>query len=592
MKLKTSFFNTTVLRKDVTRFAPLWGLYTVFMLMILMLLWAGENEPARFATNAASIMLGMGVANFVYGGLCALLLFGDLFQSKMAGSLHAMPLRREGWFLTHTVAGLLFCLVPNGIGAVLACMILRQYCYLAFLWLGLTLLQFLFFFSVGAFSTQCAGNKLGAIAVYGLFNLLAVLIAFLVETFYTPVLYGIETNWEAICRHSPVVDFSMSAYVDVRYNNIDGSAIFYGFLPENWRYLFVAAGVGLVLLGLSVLLYRRRHMESAGDFIAVKPVAPVFLIIYTLCIGAALYFFADQLGTDLEYLFLIIGFSIGIFTGFMLLEKKVNVFQWKKWLYLGLLTVGFFLTVTVAFLDPFGITRYVPKTAQIEKIHVSPYASIYYLEQEPMIFDDAADIETITGIHKDLIAERNTNDSDMCLRMRYYLKNGTTVDRKYYMPSDSQNAKVMKDLFTRFSCVTGFDTVEELLKQVTSVEFYSHTGDLPSISMQPTLSSRLIITDEFGNEIFEEDLIKFEPDDGWLQMPLNTQTLRGLLEAMEKDCKAGNMAQNWEYHQNENSLGSLNFSYRQGRYTVKYVDILLFTSCENTRAYLKSLANS
>ena len=37
MKLKTSFFNTSVLKKDITRFAPLWGLYTVFMLLVVFL---------------------------------------------------------------------------------------------------------------------------------------------------------------------------------------------------------------------------------------------------------------------------------------------------------------------------------------------------------------------------------------------------------------------------------------------------------------------------------------------------------------------------------------------------------------------------
>ena len=108
MKLKTSFFNPTVLRKDVTRFAPLWGLYTVFMLMVVFLLGLDENEPARFASIAPNITQAMGAVNCVYGGLCALLLFGDLFTSKMAGMLHAMPMRREGWFLTHFTAGMLF----------------------------------------------------------------------------------------------------------------------------------------------------------------------------------------------------------------------------------------------------------------------------------------------------------------------------------------------------------------------------------------------------------------------------------------------------------------------------------------------------
>ena len=40
MKSRTSFFNPTVLKKDITRFAPLWGLYTVFMLLAVFLIWA------------------------------------------------------------------------------------------------------------------------------------------------------------------------------------------------------------------------------------------------------------------------------------------------------------------------------------------------------------------------------------------------------------------------------------------------------------------------------------------------------------------------------------------------------------------------
>ena len=78
--------------------------------------------------------------------------------------------------MTHLTAGLLFCVGPNALGALIACVILQEYCYLAFLWLAIVLCQFLFFFGVGAFSAQCAGNRLGAVAVYGLFNFLAVLL--------------------------------------------------------------------------------------------------------------------------------------------------------------------------------------------------------------------------------------------------------------------------------------------------------------------------------------------------------------------------------------------------------------------------------
>ena len=149
MKLKTSFFNTSVLKKDITRFAPLWGLYTVFMLLFLFLVWGENAMPAQFAREADQIMMLMGVVNCGYAGLAALLLFGDLFKARLCYAVHALPLRREGWFLTHFAAGMLFCLAPNALGAVIAGAMLGQYAFLAYVWLGLMILQYLCFFGIG-----------------------------------------------------------------------------------------------------------------------------------------------------------------------------------------------------------------------------------------------------------------------------------------------------------------------------------------------------------------------------------------------------------------------------------------------------------
>lgn len=576
MKLRTSFFNTTVLRKDITRFAPVWGLYTLFMLIVLFFIWSDESEPARFAANAQYIMSGMGVVNFGYAGICALLLFGDLFSSKMTGMLHAMPLRREGWFLTHLCSGMLFCFVPNALGAVLASMILQEYCYLAFLWLGIMLLQFLFFFGTAAFSIQCAGNRLGAAAVYGLFNLVSVLVAFFVDTFYIPVLHGLETNWEAICTRSPVVGFSTFQYIAVEYDNMYGISRFEGFLPEQWRYLLVAASVGLGLIALSVLLYRRRQLESAGDFIAVKPVAPVFLALYALGVGGVLYFLADQLAPGAAYLFLILGFAIGLFTGCMLLEKRVNVFQMKKWIYLGTMILAFFLTVTVVRFDPIGITRYVPKTSQIESVQISPYASSYYLEHESLVLTDTAEIQNVQQIHKTLIQNRREKGS-VWLRLRYNLKNGGTVDRVYRIESEDPVTSTLKPYFSRFAFVTGFKTPEELLNRIELLEFYNHHEAYSSFWIN-------CIDQE---ELFSE---KYGQREGW---PLFSGTAgknyaRALIEAVYADCQAENMAQMWEFHPYGESVGNLTIAYRDG-FTVRYMDMTVYPDCENTINFLKSL---
>ena len=584
MKLKTSYFNQDVLKKDITRFAPAWGLYTVFMLMTLFLLWTDENDPARFAANAQYIMQSMGVVNFFYAGICALLLFGDLCKSRMCNALHAMPLRREGWFLTHLTAGLLFSLVPNALGAALSCVILQEYCYLAFLWLGIMMLQFLFFFGAGAFSIQCAGNLLGAAAVYGLFNLLAVLAAFLADTFYVPVLYGMETDWQSICRCAPVVGFTMSEFVAVDYDNMHAIARFEGFISRDWRYLLIAAGVGLVLLGASLLLYRRRQLESAGDFMAVKSVSPVFLVIYTLCVGAVFYFIADTLATDAEYVFLLIGFAIGFFTGWMLLEKKVNVFQSKKFLGFGILTLVFFLTITVTWLDPVGVTRYVPEVSQVSSVTISPYASDYYLENRGLTLTGEQEVQEILEIHSRMIESRYPDEGNLCVRLRYKLRGGATVSRTYYIDAESEIGKTLEKYFSRFSYVTGGERVDALVEKAQFMEFYSHTTDLPNMLLEWN-------RDQVDGEIIRE---KYGDSEEWRSFSgqEGKEIARGLLEAIYLDCQAGTMAQQWDFHYGQEAVGNLTICFAQDRYTTEYMDVVVFADSENTINYLKSLANS
>ena len=577
MKLKTSFFNTTVLKKDITRFAPLWGLYTVFTLLFLFLFFGDGRDPANIAADAPYIMMAMGIVNFIYAGLCAMVLFGDLFSSKMCNALHAMPMRREGWFLTHLSAGLIFCIGPNAVGAIIASMMLQQYCYLVFIWLAIMICQFLFFFGAGAFSAQCAGNRLGAVAIYFLLNFLAVLAAFFIYTFYAPVLYGVKINWKTICRCSPVVGFSMMEYVSVSYNSIHDRADFAGFIGSDWQYLFIALAVGLLLLAAAVMLYRRRQMESAGDFMAVKPASPIFLTLYTLCVGAVLYFIADALNTQLAYLFLVIGFAIGFFTGWMLLEKKVNIFKPKRFLGFGIFTLAFFLTITLTILDPIGITRYVPDEKQVESVTVSPYAADYYLENEGVTLSDPEAIAKILWVHSELVTNRT--DGALCIQLRYRLKDGRTVDRKYYLDADSACGIVLEQYLSDFRYVMRHEDPQQLADRIYSVEFYSYYEGLKNIAICTP-----------AEQAEQSNKYKYENEDWKVIDSRNIDYFRGLLTAIEADCETGLMAQNWEFHRGEESLGHLEIRYFSGSAT-KILDLTIFQYCENTYSYLKGLSD-
>lgn len=584
MKLKTSFFNPTVLKKDITRFAPVWGLYTVFTLLFVLLLWESESSAARFVNNAPELFLSMGLVNFFYAPIAAIFLFGDLFKSRMCNMLHALPLRREGWFLTHLTAGSLFCIVPNGVAALLTAALLQQYAWVAFLWLGLMVMQYLFFFGVAAFACLCAGNRLGALAVYGIVNFLAVLISWLTITFYEPLLYGIKLDFHAFAKYSPIVRFSNAKYLDFYYDNMYEKAIFGGFFPEDWRHLGICAGIGVVLLGLSLLIYRKRHLESAEDMIAFRPAAPVALTLYTLCVGAVLYFIANATAPALEYIFLAIGLGIGFFTGKMLLERRVKVFRGKTFLAFGLFAVVFALSLGIARLDPLGITRYVPEADQIACAKLSSSHYVYETNQPELTLTEAADIDRILSIHRDCTEETLAEDSTTIpLYIRYALKNGTVLERYYYVDADSDSAKYLQSYFSSAQAVFQGDNPEKVLADLRWIECYSYEKDHPCIAITKDPDDMDIdhYTEKYGEDL---GCIAYELEGDPAQDPV----LSGLFQAIIKDCAAGHMAQSWEFSRSRQTIASITLEYKKNSYK-GYLNINIFDDCENTIGYLKSL---
>ena len=110
MKLRTSFFNVAVLRKNLTRFAPVWVLYAVAE--VLGLLSLNLEKAEIVAEDLTQIMGPVAIFHGIYALVVAACLFGDLFDNRMCSGLHAMPMRREGWLLTNIASGLVFALIP------------------------------------------------------------------------------------------------------------------------------------------------------------------------------------------------------------------------------------------------------------------------------------------------------------------------------------------------------------------------------------------------------------------------------------------------------------------------------------------------
>lgn len=449
MKSRISFFDRATFKKDLTRFVPLWALYTVGMLLIMLTTVSGSpwSHPVRLLNGS---LAPLALVNLLYGALTAQLLFGDLFQSRLCNALHAMPMTRTARFGGHVCAGLLFALVPNLVVSLLMMPYLGAFWYTALLWLGVMMLQYLFFFGVGVLSVMCTGSRFAMVVVYAIINFLSMVAYWFVEMIYVPMMPGVLADETVFAQLCPV--FCLIGSDDYFRINFEIAEAYYGRrylyeefagLGESWSYLFLCAGVGIAALVAALLLYRRRKLESAGDFMAVKWLSPVFLVLYTLCAGAFLAIFGELFGTGSLTLFLIAGLVIGFFTGRMLLERTVRVFRKKNFLQLAILTVVMLLSVWAVRVDLFGIVRYVPDDDDVEVV-IYDARNAYDI---PLTDED--DIETVCDIHELAVenyCDRSCGKTHSYFHIEYHMKDGRRVLRSYYLCDGSMAELLLRRL--------------------------------------------------------------------------------------------------------------------------------------------------
>ncbi|MBQ9148201.1 MAG: hypothetical protein IJX69_01415 [Oscillospiraceae bacterium] len=562
MKLRTSYFNPTAFKKDVLRFAPAWALYTIFLLMGMMLCFLGDNEYHR-VNNVADSIAGMAVVNLCYGLLNAQLLFGDLYNARLCNALHAMPLRRECWFGTHVVAGLAFSFVPNLAASLVALPVLGVGWSVALWWLLASCLQYLCFFGLATLSALCVGNRFAMAVVYGIINFLSVLVYWFYSTLYEPLLYGVRADSAPFLAWSPVVrmveNYDMVEVVrsGETYYTWTVEAVYPG---EGWGYLAICAALGVAVMALALVLYRRRKLETAGDFMAFRTLEPVFLVLYTMTVGAFFQLFSDALfGTAANYVFLAIGLTVGFFTGRMLLMRTVRVFQPKAFLAFGILAAVLTVSLLLTWWDVLGITRRIPDTEDVVSVRISDDYYYYARDYNGMELDTPQEIDGIRRMHQMILdGQTDPNPEDdsstvylVRVSLDYSLKNGTRLTRYYSVAVESPVGQFVEQYYTDAEYIFGVpaEEVETLIDQMAYL------------------------------------YIRIEDGDG--QQDPTSPLAEGLLRAIVADCEAGTMAQEYGYHADSEEVNWVEFRFDTPDGNSRYVTINIYPECENTVAYMK-----
>ncbi len=585
MKLRPRFFDGTAFKKDITRFAPLWVLYIIGGLMVALptmgTTYYGESL-AEIANRLSEYIGYFGMINLIYAMLCSQLLHGDIFNSKLCNALHAMPLRRENWFITHTVAGILFSLVPNLVLSLAIMPFLQEYWYTALLWLLGMEMHFLFFYGLATFSMHCTGSRFASIIVYLILNFLSMLIAWFLYAMYQPMLYGFVFEIEKFSPYCPVIHLSEAAnYFQVVHP--DTCACNYGYRPElaegfvhttywggmgtAWGYLSILTILGVVFLVLALLLYRARHLETAGDFVAFKTMRPIFWVLFSLCAGGAVQLIGVemlQVGDVGGYIFLSLGLICGYFVAQMLIARSAKVFKKRNFLHLGLFLLAFVLSLVFTKIDLLGLARYVPETSAVEKVYITNYQvsdrTLAQLEDGTGRYDQhflgqtAAQIDQVRDLHEALYTEGDGSFRRQYICLTYVLKNGTVVRRAYSPESGSEACRQYWDMMAQRETVLQVNSLEELTARVATV-----CVDGRSIPAGGSF------------ELHVEDL----------------------LAALWADGEAGGLSNIYRYHRDIHgeknyATYSVELHYNDGSFS--YLDI--FTCCENTLAWIQKFEKS
>lgn len=527
MKLRTLCCNKTLLRKDIFRFAPLWAIYLIGGLLVMLPNLSIESG-SRAAYELSNTMGPFAVINMIYAVLTAQLLFGDLYKSRLCNALHALPMRRETWFCTHIVSGLLYSVVPHMIAAIFFLPLLGQFGWMALAWVAVMLMEYLFFFGAAVFCVMCTGNRFAQVAVYAIVNFLSMIVYWFVTVIYQPLLYGVQISEDIFALTCPVV--KMAGFGDLlRFDWIveinalgivksEGGWVYMG-PGEGWGYLGICAGIGVAFLVAALLLYRRRKLECAGEFIAIERLKPVFAVVFALCAGAVVAAFGQSTGVADGYLlFLIIGLAVGWFGGQMLLQRTVRVFKGRTFAHLAILGLALALTVGITAWDPIGITRYVPKTDNVQTIEFTRGALDIYSRAD-IKTDDVDNIEEIIEIHQQILQGRDRHfGSYRTISIRYTLKSGRAVTRYYKVYTDSPAWTKIQNLYNKPENLLGEKEWDRWSTSVKKVYFNSHAIE--------------DMVNDY-NENKKEELGK----------PLSAHTMRTeLLMAIWKDGSVGNLA--------------------------------------------------
>jgi len=480
MRSRTSSCEKTIFLKELTRFWPLWAAYLAVLLLTMPVALQGTLDASRpgrevyaYLQSLQTLPMMHLIITAIVSCLTAMAVYSFMYNARSVSFAASLPVRRGPTFLAHFLAGFCWLICVNviafGLYAAVAAAHGVGYIDAVLCIFLMNLLFILFFYGFASFCAVLTGNIIVLPLVYGVLNFTAVVVEFLGGSLLQRFVYGMPDRTDGVLTFlSPAVKLAENC--GLHFENAAGEYTYiWNYSPEELPEIFVrfdgfiTAGLyalaGVVFIVLALLIYRRRHMETAGDVVAVKVAKPIFRWCMTfgcaLVIGTLFYqviFINEPTGrlcAAAVAACMIAGAFIGYFASEMLMQKSFRVFagKWPGYLVAVLVILVF---VGAFEFDLFGYERRVPDAEDVQGV------SLMY----DTLLEEPENIRAVTDLHRSLIEHKERYDTKQetsgyvgyavsmpvtapgagygedavfkrTLRLLYTLKNGKTLERLY-----------------------------------------------------------------------------------------------------------------------------------------------------------------
>lgn len=454
MPSKTSSFNRGIWRQNVRNVGWIGLVYFLCLTFALplQLLMMYSNKERMFNYEPKGLFHIMGefqiLLVFILPVLLAVFLFRYMQVKLSTDYIHSLPIRRETLYHQQALLGSLLLVVPVLLTGVILWLLhgaldLSQFYSKSEIgqWMLVTCLWNLFVFFAGVFVAVFTGMSVlqGALTYILLILPASLIIMTFMNTKY--FLFGFAVDYYSNQQIERLIPFVRAFEMTNRPLTGTEWAV-YGFLI-------------VLFYTLSLIVYKKRHIEAATQAIAFRPLQPVFQYGVTFCamlVGGMYY--GETQGDFGWILFGMVSASlIGYFVARMILQKTWRVFsQWKGYMFFALtmLIAGLLLQMDIT-----GYEKRQPELADIKRVYFSdslyPLTDAYQKEKEEQLargefntmdeeeyyFQDPKNIQYIYELHQQIIKEQPERVHPRDTRsvaIGYELNNGRKIVRYYDIP--------------------------------------------------------------------------------------------------------------------------------------------------------------